>query len=934
MGSTCSQLAPNAPDNNTLKILYYNVRSIVYKIDELSTNCSLYSPDVVCITETWLNESVLDSEVCIANYQLVRLDRDRHGGGIALYIANYLSFTLICSRPDTLEFLAISIKQPRGDVAIALLYRPPSSPTSYFDNLSKVLEDICIPMYSMFLLVGDYNVDISTHNHLSRNLLNLTSQHGLSAIQTDPTRVTSSSATTIDLVFTTSPSATKSCETIPPIGSSDHLGILATFARNPGQPNIQVPRRVWRYKYADYDLANDMLLALDPSVTIVDEDVSASCRNWNDEFMRVMELCIPHGRIPRRKNLPWLSKSIIQLIRKRNLLFKKSKTSPRYVQKYKHVRNKVVTLLRNSRKNFFKNLNPRKKAFWKAVKSVSRNSSEIPTLKSNNVTVATNDAKATMLSHTFCQNFNKSALPLTHADVIPIPRTSHTYIDSNLLCTEPEVFDLLASLDISKATGPDGISAQMLKYTAESITPIITALFNQSISMGIVPDQWKISLVVPIHKQGERADPSNYRPISLLPIISKVLEQHIASKLRSILSISDQQWGFMPGRSTTGAILSAMHDWHEHLDKGADVQAIFFDLQKAFDSVPHGPLIDKLISLNVPTALVSWISSYLYNRKQQVGVCGVNSDPVNVISGVPQGSVLGPLLFLIYIDGLTSIPLNGGSLVIFADDLLLHRVIYCAEDTLALQKDVDSLANWITFHHLTLNVRKCKSLLVSRKHSYLSGQSIYVFGQVLEKVESYKYLGVVINSTLTWSDHISRVCSRARQQLGLLYRQFYRDSSTSTLKALYITQVRPHLEYSTPVWDPHLSKDINALESVQRFASKVCTKKWRDVSYDERLKLLNIDTLQSRRSQLKLCYLYKIINGQAYFMNSPLSLFSSVHDTRSHNLTLNVPFTRSVSSFNSFFCRTTRMWNQLPFEVVSSHTFLSFKKALCNHTFT
>ena len=388
----------------------------------------------------------------------------------------------------------------------------------------------------------------------------------------------------------------------------------------------------------------------------------------------------------------------------------------------------------------------------------------------------------------------------------------------------------------------------------------------------------------------------------------------------------------MPGRSTTGAILSAMHDWHEHLDKGADVQAIFFDLQKAFDSVPHGPLIDKLISLNVPTVLVSWISSYLYNRKQQVGVCGVNSDPVNVISGVPQGSVLGPLLFLIYIDGLTSIPLNGGSLVIFADDLLLHRTIYCAEDTLALQEDVDSLANWITVHQLTLNVRKFKSLLVSRKHSYLSGQSIMVSGQVLEKVESYKYLGVVINSTLTWSNHISRVCSRARQQLGLLYRQFYGDSSTSTLKALYITQVRPHLEYAIPVWDPHLSKDVDALESVQRFASKVCTKKWRDVSYEERLKMLNIDTLQSRRSQLKLCYLYKILNGQAYFKNSPLTLFSSVYNTRSHNLTLNVPFTHSVSSFNSFFCRTARMWNQLPFDVVSSYTFLSFKKALCNHT--
>ena len=519
----------------------------------------------------------------------------------------------------------------------------------------------------------------------------------------------------------------------------------------------------------------------------------------------------------------------------------------KYVQKYKHIRNKVATLLGNSRKKFFKNLNPKKKEFWKAVGSVARNSSEIPTLKSNNVTATTREAKATMLSNTFCQNFNRSASPLTQADVISILRTPSMFMDADLLCTEPEVFDLLASLDISKATGPDGVSAQMLKHTAGSITPIITALFNQSVSTGTVPDQWKVSLVVPIHKQGDKANPSNYRPISLLPIISKVLEQHIANKLRSLLSISDQQWGFMPGRSTTGAILSAMH---EHLDKGAEVQAIFFDLQKAFDSVPHGLLLDKLISLNVPTVLVSWISSYLYNRKQQVEVCGANSDPA---SGVPQGSVLGPLLFLIYIDGLTSIPISGGSLVIFADDLLLHRVIYCAEDFLALQEDVDSLDNWIIVRHLTLNVRKCKSLLVSRKHSHLSGQTIRVYRQDLEKVESYKYLGVVNNSNLTWSDHISRICSRARQQLGLLYRQFYGDSNTSTLKALYISQVRPHLEYAIPVWDPHLSKDIEALESV-RFASKVCTK-WRDVSYEDRLQMMNIDTLQSRRLQLKLCYL-------------------------------------------------------------------------------
>ena len=154
----------------------------------------------------------------------------------------------------------------------------------------------------------------------------------------------------------------------------------------------------------------------------------------------------------------------------------------------------------------------------------------------------------------------------------------------------------------------------------------------------------------------------------------------------------------------------------------------------------------------------------------------------------------------------------------------------------------------------------------------------------------------------------------------MLYRQFYGDSNTTTLKALYITQVRPHLEYAIPVWGPTI-------------ASKMCTKQWCDVSYEDRLKLMNIDTLQSRRLQLKLCYLYKILNGQSYFVNSPLTLFSSAYNTRSHSLTLNVPFTHSVSSFNSFFCQITRIWNQLPFEVVSNQSFLLFKKALSNHTF-
>ena len=322
-----------------------------------------------------------------------------------------------------------------------------------------------------------------------------------------------------------------------------------------------------------------------------------------------------------------------------------------------------------------------------------------------------------------------------------------------------------------------------------------------------------------------------------------------------------QQWGFQPHKSTVSALLDATHKWSNFLDKGLEVVVVFFDLKKAFNSVPHRALIDKMKSIGLHPYLVRWTANYLTGRSQRVVLNGSSSSLLPVISGVPQGSVLGPLLFLIYIDGCANTPLNSDSdVTLYADDLSLFRPIRSPEDYDRLQEDINNLATWVTASLLTFNAMKCKYLLLSRRRSHAVIPQLYLSETPLERVFKYKYLGVIFTADLSWSEYIQSISSKAKRLLGVLYRQFYRYSSGLTLATLYKSLVRPHLEYASPVWNPYLDKDIKLLESVQKMALKICTKNWNS-SYEENLAIVSLTSLAQRRDHLSLCYFYKLVNN-------------------------------------------------------------------------
>ena len=393
--------------------------------------------------------------------------------------------------------------------------------------------------------------------------------------------------------------------------------------------------------------------------------------------------------------------------------------------------------------------------------------------------------------------------------------------------------------------------------------------------------------------------------------------------------LSTQQWGFTRGKSTTGALLTATDNWHRLLDSGLDICTVFFDFSKAFDTVPHRPLLQKLKDLNVHSHILKWLTHYLSFRHQYVCVNSSSSDILPVYSRVPQGSVLGPLLFIVYVNDITMIPLSDGTMSLYADDILLYRPIYTSADYHDLQGDVNNLCAWTDGNNLKFNATKCKYMILSRKKQPIIPNSpLLINNCCLERVNSYKHLGVWITSTLNWSTHISEICTRARRQAGIIYHKFYGHASNSTLLQLYLTFVRPHLEYAALVWDPHQQGLSDSLERVQKFELRMCMRDW-NADYATLLQSSNLPTLASRRHYLKLCFLYQVIQGQFDIPGAPVVWRNLPLNLRNNSTFLLLrPVTHSNAHQFSFFPHTIDLWNSLPPPVHSCDSLYSFKRSL------
>ena len=932
------------PALSSLSLLFSNCRSLMHQMDELQVLVANASPPtIIALAETWLDNTILPCELAIPFYNLHHRDRDRHGGGVAIYIHDSLPVCSVYSHP-TEEMLSVEIDTASGCLLVCVIYRPPGHDKGLQD-LELSLVSLKTAKYRHVLLVGDFNVDTSNISSCgSLDLLSTLSGFGLCHLPTDHTRISPTSASTIDLLFTNDPALVEHLRVMPGLGTSDHCSLFCSLAiRKPRQHTIT--RRVWLYQRANFDNLNDALEnCLPPEEVMAGGDVNSTWPLFRTAFWDCVRQYIPSKLVRLKGSKPsWYTGEVWQALRKRDVARKAAKRlrSPAAWRKFRALRNRAVNAIRRAKRSYFSYLcDPSTNCqdeFWRAYRKLSTTTTRMPaTLVCGSESASTAGSKARMLNDYFVSCFSLGSD--LRSTMLEGPPSSGA--DSGLSffhCDASDVIAAICNMKIHTSSGPDDISARMLKGCAGSISSKLSCIFNASFISGTVPSDWKVSRVTPIYKKGDASLASNYRPISLLPLVAKLQERivHVALQdhLLSQKAISPSQFGFRPHSSTQEALVHMTQLWHQHLEDGGSSLCVFLDLAKAFDTVPHQGVISAVAKACVSGPALKWIADYLSGRRQFVVLEGASSSLASVTLGVPQGSILGPLLFLTTFDGIFRLPLSASSEITgYADDTTYSKKLRDDSDVKSAVADLDTINHWIASSGFKLSVPKVKMMVISRKR-HPPTPTIVIKGHQVEQVSSFKLLGVTISADLSWRQHIHGIVSKAKCLLGFLYRVFG-SSNRRCLSILYRSAVLPHLDYCSSVWDPPHKTHIQALERVQTFAARLVTNDWAGNGESLRA-LLGWPKLSTRRQFQKLCLCRRIVTGGSLI--PPCFFEPHPRPTSSHRNSspLFRPYVRTLQHRHSFKHSVVDVWNGIPEGTVSSsQTVRSFKAKLRELLFT
>ena len=932
----------------------------------------------ISFSETWLKPHITNAQIHIPSYEIVRQDRiNRERGGVLLYVHNQLPTSDIETFDDgTCESVICSLKSI--NTIMVSLYRPPNTPAHSFQGMlnflqqyiSKATQASCNRHYDL-IITGDFNLpNLTWHqNNYSADsskptesediLIHFMEENLLCQYISQPTR----HRNILDLFLTNNPNLVLQSNSTPtPLSDHNIVTVQSTYNLNSTKTNIKLPipedtfRGLNLFK-ADWDKINSHL------ESVVWEDIKSLCSA--DEFpellrLTVLQVCMLYTP-PKRNHTnctnPFQRERNILRRRKRKLKRRISDLSGRNIFSHKEEKlraeiydldekiKKCITNQQESREaKALENIKENPRYFYSYAKQFSKQASTVgPLLNESGSLEHKPKAMADILQHQYSSVFSDPSSTKKKSPNLNVKPQSHL---KDITFTCEDIVSAINEISEHSACGENDIPAIILKKCKSSISYPILLIWEESLRLGYVPKLYKNQFITPVHKKDSKAEAANYRPISLtshiIKIFERIIRKHLVAHLEKNKLICSNQHGFRKHRSCLTQLLVHIDTILQNLQNGVDTDVIYLDYAKAFDKVDHELLLKKLYGYGVRGKLLMWLNSYLSNRQQTVVVNGEHSIPAKVVSGVPQGTVLGPVLFILYLNDLESC-IKHSIISSFADDTRLKKAIQSIHDTKKLQDDLDSTIEWSERNNMQLHQSKFELLTHSTGRAKLMTELPFSTEfteystqdqSVISPKPKVRDLGVTITEDLSWSPHINNLADDGKKISSWILSVF-KDRSANTMLPLYKTLVRSRLEYCSPLWNPAKVEDIMKLENLQRTLTAKITEV-RHLSYWERLKSLELMSTQRRRERYIIIHVYKILHELA-----PNDISMQFHQTSRRGICCKVPGLvkncrqRFQTMYdNSFAVTGSKLWNLVPANIKLKQSLDGFKRSLSKFIMT